>query len=77
MKVKYILHKINENMEGDKIIGIKEGVNTNNIMSKYDTFIVKNCGTIEIDGDTEFLQDSIIINQEYTREWEETEERDI
>ncbi len=70
--MKYILHKYYDNGEGYKIIGIKEGLDLYDFISKkYDRLIEGCVGTIEIKGSTEFLRDWIIVDEDYEKTWEE------
>ncbi len=70
--MKYILHKYHENMGENKIIGIKEGCDLYDFISKKrDTIIEENCGWIEISGEIGFLRDWIIVDEDYEKTFEE------
>ena len=63
--MKYILHKFHENQENDKIIGIKEGLDLYDFISKkYDNVIEENIGRIEISGHVGFLKDFIMVDDD-------------
>ena len=65
MKVKYNLYLIHENMENDKLIGIKEGKVIYDYISKWDKILHDNLGSIEISGKISFLQDFIVLDDDY------------
>ena len=75
--MKYILHKFHENQENDKIIGVKEGCDLYDFISrKRDTIIEENFSWIEISGHIGLLRDWIIVDEDYERTEEERLDND-
>ena len=65
MKIKYKLYLIFENMEDAKIIGIKEGKDLYDwISKKHDKILDENLGEIEISGPIHFLKDYIVLDED-------------
>ncbi len=63
--MKYILHKFYENGECEKIIGIREGLDLYDFISrKWDKVIEGNIGFIEITGHVGFLKDYIMVDDD-------------
>jgi len=68
---KYNLHLFYENGEGYKIIGIKEGLDVMDYISKkYDRLLDSNRGSIEV-SDHDDLRPYIMVNDYYDLTWEE------
>ena len=66
MKIKYNIYLIHENMENDKIVGLREGsVIFDHISKKHDKVLHDNLGSIEISGDIDFMQNFIILDEDY------------
>ena len=66
--VKYKLYLIHENMEDDKVVGVKEGEDVRSFISKHDTILNDNLGSIEISGDVEYLRDFLELDWDYQEE---------
>ena len=74
MKTKYTLMLIFENMDGYKIIGLKEGCDPEDHISKHDKILDDKRGIIGVSGDIDMLEDYIEVNTEYYLTWEEKQE---
>jgi hypothetical protein len=74
MKTKYTLMLIYENGEGYKIVGIKEGCDPYDYISKkHDQILEPNRGTIEISGDIHHMSNYIEVDVEYYLDFDEEE----
>ena len=74
MKTEYKLMLIYDNGEGYRIVGIKEGVDPKDHISKHDTILDPDRGTIEVSGDIHQMDEYIEVDTDYSLTYDEQQE---
>lgn len=75
---KYNIMLIYENGEGYKIVGIRDGKDPYDFISKkHDSILDEHRGSIEIKGNPDLLTDYIVLEEEYYLNFDEKEKYNI